>query len=243
MSKEKNVINYYVICNKLKNIIRTGWKDWNVQRERLESVAEHIYGVQMLAIAMKSEYKYDIDIMKVIFMLAIHELGEAVIGDLTQFQISREEKEKLEHEAVSKILNGILDGEVIEKLFLEFDAHVTPEAKFAYQCDKLECDLQSKLYDEEGLVDLENQKGNKTMNNPMVRELLDSGASWSTMWLKFGQKVYPYDENFMAVSEYAIYNSIGFLKEREEFYDKLYNQEANEIELSLKTLNKKIGKK
>lgn len=83
MEKEERVVNYYVICNRLKNIIRTGWKVWNVQSERLESVAEHIFGVQMLAIAMKSEYKYDVDIMKVIFMLAIHELGEAVIGDLT----------------------------------------------------------------------------------------------------------------------------------------------------------------
>lgn len=48
MSKEQNVINYYVICNRLKNVIRTGWKNWNVQRERIESVAEHIFGVQML---------------------------------------------------------------------------------------------------------------------------------------------------------------------------------------------------
>ncbi len=61
----------------------------------------------MLAIAMKSEYQYDIDMQKVIFMLAIHELGETVIGDLTQFQISREEKERIEHEAVRKILRGI----------------------------------------------------------------------------------------------------------------------------------------
>jgi putative hydrolase of HD superfamily len=74
MKKEKNVINYYVLCNKLKNVIRTGWKDWNVQRERLESVAEHIFGVQMLAISMKSEYNYDVDILKVIMMIAIHEL-------------------------------------------------------------------------------------------------------------------------------------------------------------------------
>lgn len=43
MSKEQNVINYYVICNRLKNVIRTGWKNWNVQRERIESVAEHIF--------------------------------------------------------------------------------------------------------------------------------------------------------------------------------------------------------
>jgi putative hydrolase of HD superfamily len=74
MEKEKRVINYYVLCNKLKNVIRTGWKDWSVQRERLESVAEHVFGVQMLAIAMKSEYNYDVDILKVIMMIAIHEL-------------------------------------------------------------------------------------------------------------------------------------------------------------------------
>lgn len=41
MCKEQNVLNYYVVCNKLKNVIRTGWKDWKVKRERIESVAEH----------------------------------------------------------------------------------------------------------------------------------------------------------------------------------------------------------
>ena len=209
MSKEQNVVNYYVLCNRLKNIIRTGWKNWNVERERIESVAEHIFGVQMLAIAMKSEYQYDVDIMKVIFMLAIHELGETVIGDLTQFQISKEDKEKMEHEAVHKILNGLLDGNQIEELFLEFDAHNTKEAMFAYQCDKLECDLQCKLYDEEGCVDLNKQDNNEPKENARVQELLKTGSSWSTMWLKFGQQAYPYDDHFRAVSNYAINNEIG----------------------------------
>lgn len=214
MTKKEKVINYYVLCNKLKNVIRTGWKDWNVQSDRIESVAEHIFGVQMLALAMYSEYQYDIDIMKVIFMLAVHELGETVIGDLTQFQISKEDKEKIEHEAVHKILSGLLDGEQIEKLFLEFDSHSTKEAMFAYQCDKLECDLQSKLYDEEGCVDLNKQDGNDKMNNSIVKELLDSGCSWSSMWLQFGQKIYPYDENFRAVSNYALNNNISKGKQK-----------------------------
>lgn len=209
MSKEQNVINYYVICNRLKNVIRTGWKDWNVQRTRIESVAEHIFGVQMLALAMKSEYQYDVDIMKVIFMLAVHELGETIIGDLTQFQISKEEKEKLEHEAVHKILGNLLDGKQIEELFLEFDSHNTKEAMFAYQCDKLECDLQCKLYDEEGCVDLNKQYGNTTMKNPLVEKLLNNGATWSNMWLNFGQQTYPYDDNFKAISNYVKNNDIS----------------------------------
>ena len=209
MSKEEKVINYYVLCNKLKNLVRTGWVDWKVKRERLESVAEHIYGVQMLAIAIKSEYQYDVDIMKVICMLAIHELGETIIGDLTRFQISREEKEKIEHEAVHNILGSLIDGEQIESLFLEFDSHKTKEALFAYQCDKLECDIQSKLYDQEGCVDLSNQKGNNTVNNELVSQLLNEGKSWSDMWIEFGQKNYSYDDNFMAISEYVKDNDIN----------------------------------
>ena len=207
MSKEQKVINYYVLCNKLKDVIRTGWLDWKVQRERIESIAEHVFGVQMLAIAMKSEYKYEIDIMKVIYMLAIHEIGETIIGDLTQFQISKEEKEKIEHEAVHKILSSLIDGKQIEELFLEFDAHETKEAMFAYQCDKLECDIQCKLYDQEGCVDVEHQEGNATANDETVKQLLE-GQSWSDMWIDFGQRKYPYDKNFMSVSQYVKDNEI-----------------------------------
>ena len=203
MNKEERVLNYYVLCNKLKDVIRTGWKTWNVKRERLESVAEHVFGVQMLAIAMKSEYSYDIDIMKVIFMLAIHELGETVIGDLTQFDISKKDKERIEHEAVSKILRGILDGKEIENLFLEFDSHRTKEAMFAYMCDKLECDLQCKLYDEEGCVDLSDLEGKHFRNPQRVAKLHSQGISWSQIWMQNSLNSYSYDDNFRNLSNYA----------------------------------------
>lgn len=209
MEREEKVINYYYLCNKLKNTIRTGWKKWNVQRDRIESVAEHIFGTQMLAIAMKSEYQYDVDIMKVIYMLAIHELGEIIINDLTPFDISIEKKEEIEHKAVHDILKELIDGEEIEKLFLEFDAHQTKESIFAFQCDKLECDLQCKLYDQENCVDLKKQANNEIMDDELVKEMVDKGDSWSTMWLEYGQIKYPYDENFKAVSNYAKNNKIG----------------------------------
>ncbi len=214
MTKEENVIKFYCICNRLKNIIRKGWRTWNVKRERLESVAEHTFSTQMLAIAIKSEYEYDIDIMKVIYMLAIHELGEAIIDDLNQFEISSEEKKEMEHKAVHEILKGLLDGNKIEELFLEFDEKKSKEAFFAYQCDKLECDLQCKLYDEEDCVNLTDPTiDTDVLNNPLVKEFLESEKEWSTMWLKFGQRVYPYDDNFRAISNYAINNEIhGYTK-------------------------------
>ena len=205
--REKNVINYYVLCNKLKNVIRTGWQDWNINSDRLESVAEHVYGVQMLAIAMYSEYKYDIDLKKVLYMLSVHELEEIIIGDLTMFQIDKEEKKKKGHEAVSKILSNLANKEEIMNLILEFDERDTPEAKFAYQCDKLECDLQARLYDLSGYADV-NRGSEEMRNKPRVHELYEKGYSLSEMWLRFGQETYPYDENFISVSNYALNNDI-----------------------------------
>ena len=208
MNKEKNVIDFYVTCNKLKNTIRTGWINWNVSKERVESVAEHVFSTQMLALAIYSEYEYDIDIKKVLYMLAIHELGETIIGDITMFQMNTQEKEKIEHEAVHSILSSLINGEYIEELFLEFDSHSTKEALFAYHCDKLEADLQAKIYDEEGYVDLKNQENNSTANDPQVKRLLDNGESFGTMWMKFSLDRYGYDENFSSISNYAINNKI-----------------------------------
>ena len=200
MTKEEKVVNYYVVCNKLKDVIRSGWLYFEVDRNRVESIAEHIYGVQMLAIAMKSEYEYDIDIIKVIFMLAIHELGEIIIGDFLPFQDNVDDKEKLEHEAVHKILSSLIDGKQIEELFLEFDKGETKEAKFAFQCDKLESDIQCKLYEQEGCVDLLKQA-------PKMKITSDDKNAWSKWFI--GTHEYAYDENFMNVANYIKNNNIG----------------------------------
>ena len=206
--KEESVIKYYVLCTKLKDLIRKGWQDWNIQRDRVESVAEHIYGTQMLAISMYSEYNYDINILKVILMLAIHETEENIIGDLTLFDINKQEKKGIGHEAIFDVFSSLTNKEELINLVLEFDECMTKEAKFAFWCDKLECDIMSKLYDEENCIDLTKQDNNKTFFNDDVQTLLKTEKSFSGMWLKFGQQRYNYDENFFDVSSFVKTNSI-----------------------------------
>ncbi|MBR4406723.1 MAG: HD domain-containing protein [Clostridia bacterium] len=209
MEKEKNVLEFYVLCTKLKNVVRSGWKAWGVDRERVESIAEHIYGVQMLAICMWSEYHYDIDIKKTLAMLALHELEEIIIGDVTQFDKNADTKQNAGHLAVEKILKPLCSGQKIKDLIFEFDAYKTPEAKFAFQCDKLECDLQCKLYDEENCVNLKTQINNLALQDENVQKLMQTGKSWSEMWLLFSQRRYNYDQNFLAVSNYAMKNNLS----------------------------------
>lgn len=89
----ENIIKFYMLTNRLKNKIRTGWIEVEISSERLESVAEHIYGCLMLAIAIDSEYKLDLDMYKVLKMICLHELEETVMKDYTlRDNISKEEK-------------------------------------------------------------------------------------------------------------------------------------------------------
>ena len=58
MNKEKirKLLKFYLLATKLKDLIRAGWIKRNIERERIESVAEHIYGTCILAIAIDSEF-------------------------------------------------------------------------------------------------------------------------------------------------------------------------------------------
>lgn len=144
-----NVLDFYYLTISLKDLVRSGWKQWDVQRERLESVAEHIYSTCMLAIAIHSEFlTYPINLEKVITMLALHELEEVLISDITPFDnVSQKEKIERGHAAIHEILAPLKLGYRYEALIHEFDERKTPEAQFAYMCDKLDADLMSLYYD------------------------------------------------------------------------------------------------
>lgn len=210
MKKAQKVLEFYTLTNKLKNVIRTGWLNWHVSADRVESVAEHVYGTQMLALAMYSEYGYtELNIEKVMYMLALHELEETIIGDLTYRDISKEEKEKIGHAAVEKIVSNLLSGQEVKELIYEFDNRQTKEAQFAYYCDKLECDLQCKLYDEHNFVKPENQLSSDNHNEEVMRKLFAGEITWSKSWMMHDRPLYTADSNFTEVLDYALENNIS----------------------------------
>ena len=94
--KIAELLRFYLLATKLKDILRSGPLQRNIERERVESVAEHVYKTCILAIAIDSEFDFCIDIQKVIMMVVIHELEEVVIGDFTPYDtIDKEEKIRL----------------------------------------------------------------------------------------------------------------------------------------------------
>lgn len=194
-----NVIEFYEVAVVLKQVIRSGWKQWNVKRERLESVAEHVYGTCMLAIAMASEYNYNVDIKRVVMMMAIHELEETVIPDITPIDnVSAEEKLSIGHKAIVAILSPLANSTELIDIIFEFDARETPEAKFAYQCDKLECDLMAIMYDRQERVFFDDA-GECVKSSQRLKCMYDTGIATSMADFFCLYDKEKYDENFSAV--------------------------------------------
>lgn len=205
--KLKSTMKFYLLATQLKYKIRSGWdeKHWNVSKERIESIAEHVYGTCILALSIDSEFETHLDIDKVIKMLVIHELGEVVIGDITPFDnVTPKEKMEKEHEAIKKVLGNLLKKEEYFSLLLEFDERKTKEAIFAYHCDKLEADIQAKIYQDMGYQNpLDKQENNVVFNSQKVQQMIQNGAKTVfDIWYEWDKSLYTGDERFQALLNY-----------------------------------------
>lgn len=206
-SKEcEEIFKFYYYNFRLKNKVRTGWdsKHWNVKSNRIERISEHVIGAFGLALVMASEFNYNIDIDKVLKMLVIHEIGETIIGDITPFDgITPEEKKEIEHKAMIDVIGDLIDKDSLLSLLYEFDDRKTPEAKFAHYCDKIEADLQAKIYQDKGMHhSLDEQKNNCVFKNPKAQRMLEEGASTAfDIWYEWDKSIYEGDKDFPEFSD------------------------------------------
>lgn len=206
--KLRNSMRFYLLATQLKYKIRSGWDKthWNVSKERIESIAEHVYGTCILALSIDSEFKANLDINKVIKMLVLHELGEVIIGDITPFDnITPEEKMKKEHEAMREVIGDLVNQEEFLSLLFEFDEKKTKEAIFAHHCDKLEADIQAKVYQDMGCQHpLDEQEDNVVFKSNKVQQMVKDGAQTAfDIWYEWDKSLYYDDEDFARLLDYV----------------------------------------
>ena len=209
--KIENIIHFYILASTLKDKIRRGWKIWHIERERVESIAEHIYGTCMLAIAIDSEYDFNIDLMKVIKMLVIHELEEIEIKDFTPFdKITNEEKRKMGKIAVEDVLKDLTKKEELIELIEEFENMKTKESIFAKMCDKLESDILCKLYCEEHSLDVNKDENKQLLKVERIQNLIENGSKTISDFFVENHKkeILHQDKVFEEIADYIKNNTL-----------------------------------
>jgi putative hydrolase of HD superfamily len=140
-------LDFILMTEKLKMVER---RTSVVGSGRRETSAEHSWQVALLAMVLKDKANKEVDIQKVIMMLLIHDLPEALVGDTFFYSKDREgegvkdlfEKEKMAaKEIFSKLPSDM--GDYLLELWKEYEARETDEAKFAHAINRIIPPLQN----------------------------------------------------------------------------------------------------
>jgi putative hydrolases of HD superfamily len=136
----EGALTFLRTAERLKTVTRSGWTSEGQQ----ESVAEHTWRLCLMAMLLYSDTP-GIDLARLLKMCLIHDLGEAIGGDVpapAQKQGGgKAEQERTDLVRLTTSLPAGLQREIIE-LWDEYEAAGSPEAKLAKGLDKLETILQ-----------------------------------------------------------------------------------------------------
>lgn len=139
-------LRFITEIDKLKSIIR---QTPLLDRSRKENDAEHSWHLAMMACVLADYADKDVDMLRVIRMLLIHDIVEIDAGDTFLYDTSAgaEQQEEKEMAAADRLF-GLLpapQAREFRALWDEFEAHESADAQFARSMDRLQPFLHNFL--------------------------------------------------------------------------------------------------
>jgi putative hydrolases of HD superfamily len=140
-SELSGVLDFLRAAERLKTTMRSGWTSAGDP----ESVAEHTWRLSLMAMLLQPSVP-DLDFSRLVKICIVHDLGEAIGGDVPAPEQARrgEAKADAERRDLVELVTPLperLQCEILE-LWDEYEGAMTPEARFAKGLDKLETILQ-----------------------------------------------------------------------------------------------------
>ncbi|MGO4386458.1 HD family hydrolase [Microvirga sp. 2YAF29] len=127
-------------AERLKSTLRSGFTSGG----RPESTAEHSWRLCLMALVFADEFE-NIDLLRLIKLCIVHDLGEALSGDIPAIyqtgDMNKSAQERADLEVLTQALDAKKRAEIIE-LWEEYETAASPEAVLAKGLDKLETILQ-----------------------------------------------------------------------------------------------------
>ncbi|MDN3508099.1 MAG: HD domain-containing protein [Simkaniaceae bacterium] len=142
--KLNKIISIISLAENLKRELRHCW----YEDGRRESVAEHTWRMSLMAMLLAPELEKPIDLERVLKMIIVHDLIEAITGDIPAFDVNTPEKkaqksadERAAMETIRKTLDSTTGNDLFH-LWEEYEKGSTYNARFAKAIDKLEANIQ-----------------------------------------------------------------------------------------------------
>jgi putative hydrolases of HD superfamily len=137
-------IAFLVEADKLKCVVR---RTPLVDTSRLENSAEHSWHLVLVIMVMREYGSADVDWMRVMEMVAVHDLVEIDAGDVSAYDVKALDGKLQREQAAADRIFGLLPADQRDRFRLlwdEFERHETAEARFANAVDRLQPLLQNE---------------------------------------------------------------------------------------------------
>lgn len=132
----KKQLDFILEIDKSKEIVRQTYLS---DGSRKENDAEHSWHLAVMAILLSEYAKEEIDVLKTVSMVLIHDLVEIDAGDTYAYDTEgNKTKRERELKAADRIFNLLPEDQAkkMRTLWEEFERGDTPEARFAAALDK-----------------------------------------------------------------------------------------------------------
>lgn len=138
MTRLEQQVNFIVEIDKVKNIFR---QTYLADTNRKENDAEHSWHLAISAFLLKEHVKEEVDLLKTILMVLIHDLVEIDAGDTYAYDdVGAQTKREREEKGAERIFGMLPEdqGEYFWELWEEFEAYESADAKFAHLLDNFQ---------------------------------------------------------------------------------------------------------
>ena len=138
MTRLEQQVRFLVEIAKVKNIFR---QTYLADSSRKENDAEHSWHLAIAAFLLKEHMKEEVDLLKVIIMVLIHDLVEIDAGDTYAYDDTGAATKREREEKGADRIFGMLpedQGRYFRELWEEFEAYESADAKFAHLLDNFQ---------------------------------------------------------------------------------------------------------
>ena len=151
-------IAFLLEIDKLKTVLR---RTYLLDDPRHENSAEHSWHLAVMAMLLAEHANAPVNLLHVLKMLLIHDVVEIDSGDTYIYDVAGNESKAAREQEAAKRIFGLLPSdqqEEMHRLWEEFEARATPEARFAAALDRLMPMLhnyhtQGRSWQEHGVTD------------------------------------------------------------------------------------------
>lgn len=222
-------VKLFMLFDILGDTVRSGMLQWQIERDRLEDVKNHILDLILIAKILEKHLPSYIDMDKVIEYIIVHDLPEAITGDITKFEgVSDEEIDRVTRLAIEYIIEHFNDIMDFATLIPAYEEKRDIESKIVKMIDKVHSATTFIKYQTEKNIDMNKPTIMHSLRYlSFVDEKIKEGYDLADIFYEFHIKAVSFNDEELIKYNISREDADKIVFAIKGFADELYKQKLN----------------